>query len=289
MKKQFLTFLAFCLTGCFGQNDTKTQPISQVLGKVEYVWTKLLDSAPWQKSYNFQMLSHKDTLWTFHPDGNWYATNGINWTKSRLPNAIYNLAFLDYIQFKDAVYGLGHFVGNIERFTLKSEIYKTTNFKEWVTLSKTSNLPKRFFYHPFVFDNKIWIIGGEDKNTQYADIWNSTDGVIWVKIKDNLPFGKRSRSQIVSLNNKLYLIDSDVWSSTDGLNWQKVTDAMVKGQEIYGTAIVYDNKIWLLGCNRNGKFSSGVLYSSDGKTWTVQEAPWTPRCRIYTELWNSKT
>ncbi|MGE5521948.1 MAG: hypothetical protein ACM3VS_18640 [Candidatus Dadabacteria bacterium] len=31
------------------------------------------------------------------------------------------------------------------------------------------------------------------------------------------------------------------------------------------------------GCNRNGKFSSQVLVSSDGKIWHTALAPWTPR------------
>src|SRR6478735_7944699 len=74
-----------------------------------YVWTKLLDSADWKKSYNFQMLSLRDTLWTFHQDGNWFSINGVNWRKSSLPNSIYNLAFLDYVSFRNVVYGLGHF------------------------------------------------------------------------------------------------------------------------------------------------------------------------------------
>ena len=289
--KQIFSILFIVLVSCSNQSNKNAQAqIDNPTIKSEgsYVWTKLLDSADWKKSYNFQMFTIKDTLWTFHPDGNWYSINGKNWTKSPLTNSIYNLAFLDYVQFNDAIYGLGHFIGNIETFTLKQEIYKTENLRNWQTISKNSNLPKRFFYHPFVFDNKIWIIGGEDKNTKYADIWNSLDGVTWAKVKDNLPFGKRSGSQIVSLNNKLYLIDFDVWSSTDGLNWQKVTDAIVKGQEVSGNAIVYDNKIWLLGCNRNGKFSSGVLYSSDGKTWEAQDAPWTPRGGIAATVYKGK-
>ncbi|MGE5521950.1 MAG: hypothetical protein ACM3VS_18650 [Candidatus Dadabacteria bacterium] len=42
----------------------------------EYAWTKLLDSADWRESYNFQMFSIKDTLWIFHFDGNWYSVDG---------------------------------------------------------------------------------------------------------------------------------------------------------------------------------------------------------------------
>lgn len=276
------------------QNTPKTENKSvakseEVKSDSSYVWTKLLDSAEWRKNYNFQMFSQNDTIWTFHSDGNWYSLDGKNWTKSVLPNPISNLAFLDYVQFKGAIYGLGYFKGNIEQNEFRPEIYRTYDFKRWTTISKTSNLPKRFFYHPFVFDNKIWIIGGEDKNTKYSDIWSSEDAITWTKQKENLPFGKRSGSQIVTLKNTLFLLDNDVWSSTDGLNWQKVTDEIVKGEQIFGySAQVFDDKIWLLGCNRNGQFSSQILFSSDGKNWFTQTAPWLPRGGIAATVHKNK-
>ena len=289
--RRLIVLLVLCLTGCFGKPDHKitSDAIPKFEAKGEYVWTKLLDSADWRKSYNFQMLSIRDTLWVFHFDGNWYSTNGKEWTKSTLPNSIGNLAFLDYVLFKDAVYGIGHFEGNIENFAFKNEIYKTTDCRQWETVSKKSNLPERFFYHPFVFDNKLWIIGGEDKNTLYPDIWNSADGITWIKQKDNLPFGKRSRSQIVLLNGKLFLLDNDVWSSTDGLNWQKETDEIIKGEKVFGyAAVAYQNRIWLLGCNRSGKFKSQVFVSDDGRNWQGQEAPWTPRGAIAATVYQNK-
>jgi len=290
--KQFIPLLISLLASCASQTNSNTSPQvdkSENTTDSPYVWTKLLDSAQWKKNYNFQMFSNRDTLWTFHPDGNWYSTDGIKWTKSQLSNSIYNLAFLDYVQFNDAILGLGHFEGNIEQFTFKLEIYITVDFKNWVTISKQSNLPKRFFYHPFVFDNKLWIIGGEDKDSKYSDIWNSTDGIYWTKQKENLPFGKRSGSQIVLLNDKLYLLDNDVWVSTDALNWELVTNEIVKGEQIFGySAQVFDNKIWLLGCNRNGQFSSQVLYSADGKNWQTQNAPWLPRGGIAATVYKNK-
>lgn len=273
----FFLFFASCQ---FAPETAKQEGLKngELKSDTAYKWTKLSDSADWKKNYNFQMFSIKDSLWTFHPDGIWKSGDGKNWIKTELINSIYNLAFLDYIFFNNAVYGLGFLKGNIEEFYFKSEIYKTTNFKNWETVSTTSNLPKRFFYHPFVFENKIWIIGGEDKNNKYSDIWNSNDGINWIKIKDDLPFGKRSGSQVVMLNNKLYLLDNDVWVSTNGIDWQKLTDEIVRGEQLFGySAQVFDNKIWLLGCNRNGQFSSQVLYSSDGKNWETQNAPWLPR------------
>jgi len=243
-----------------------------------YKWTKHIENAPFQKSYNFQMFSIRDTLWAFHPAGNWFSLNGKDWTKSVLPNSIYNLAFLDYIVFNNAVLGLGHFEGNIEHFKLTTEIYETTDMKSWTELSKESNLPKRFFYHPFVFNNKIWIIGGSDGNDSFADIWNSDDGVNWIKRADNMPFGKRDGSQFVIYKNKVYMINNDVWSSEDGLNWTLETKELVKGETIHGSAaVVFEDKIWLLGCNRNGTFKSEILTSENGKAWTAQRAPWSPR------------
>jgi hypothetical protein len=292
MTKILLVIMTVCLTACNAQTEqkkSKEKSASSLPTKESYTWTKLLDSAEWKKSYNFHMFEINDTLWTFHHDGSWFSVDGKKWTKSPLKNVINNLAFLDYVKFKDAIYGLGYFDGNIERYTFKGEIYRTTDFKKWTTLTKTSNLPNRFFYHPFVFENKIWFVGGEDKNTQYSDIWNSEDGINWTKQKSNLPFGKRSRSEIVFFNGKLFLLDNDVWSSTDGLNWSKETDEIIKGENVFGySTVVYDNKIWLLGCNRNGQFKSQVFVSSDGKNWVGQEAPWTPRGGIAATVYKNK-
>ena len=258
-------------------------------GSEEYSWVKVLDTAPWRKSYNFQLLNIRDTLWAFHYDGNWFSADGSHWTKSTLPNAIGNLAFLDYLPFNNAVYGLGHFEGNIETFSFRPDIYQSRDLKTWQTISTSSNLPKRFFYHPYVFANKIWIAGGEDTSTKYADIWHSADAVFWIREKDHLPFGKRSGSQVVTLNGKLFLLDNDVWSSADGLNWTQETTEITKGEKLFGyTAVVFDNNIWLLGCNRNGQFASQVLISSDGKNWTRQSAPWSPRGAIAAAVFKNR-
>ena len=277
---QKLAIIFFVLFfSCSGRSTHKVKlPKEQtsVHADTGYVWTKLLDSANWKKSYNFQMFTIRDTMWVFHPDGNWFSSDGVNWQKSTPPNSIKNLAFLDYVHFNNALYGLGYFEGNIETFSYRPDIHISTDMKRWSFVK--SNLPARFFCHPFVFDNKIWIIGGEDKNGKYADIWNSTDGIDWIKQKDDLPFGKRSGSQVVQMNGKLYLLDNEVWVSKDALNWENVTNEIVKGEQIFGySAQVMDNKILLLVCNRNGQFTSQVLVSSDGKTWSGMDAPWSPR------------
>jgi hypothetical protein len=137
----------------FGCSDRKRQETAQTPSDYQvkvnkYVWTKLLDSADWKKSYNFQMFSLKDTLWVFHFDGNWYSVDGKEWRKSLLPNAVGSISFVNYVQFKNAVYGLGHFEGNIEKFSLQNCIYRTSDLQHWDTISKSSTLPRRFFITP---------------------------------------------------------------------------------------------------------------------------------------------
>lgn len=255
----------------------------------DYKWIKHTGSAAFPKSYNFQLFNLRDTLWAFHPAGNWYSLNGSDWTKTELTNSINNLAFLDYVMFNNSIIGLGHFEGNIEQYKFSTEIYQTKDMRTWTVISKESNLPKRFFYHPFVFKNKIWIIGGSDGSRSFADIWNSEDGVNWIKQADNMPFGKREGSQFALHNQRVYMINNDVWSSADGLNWVQETSELVKGETIFGPAVVvYYGQIWLLGCNRNGKFKSEILTSKDGKEWTAHRVPWSPRGGIAACIYDDK-
>jgi len=267
----------FYLPACNGQTNNGGQQTETPVADTTYTWTALTDKAAFQKGYNFQMFNIRDTLWVLHHDGGWYSVNGKDWTKSPLTNIIANNGFLDYVWFNNALYGLGTLTGNIEHYNLTAAIHKTTDMKNWELVAATSNLPKRFFYHPFVFENKIWIIGGGTEQEKFSDIWNSADGIHWVKQAADLPFGKRQESQFVFLKDKIFMLNNDAWSSTDAIHWNKEAERFVDG-DIFGySAVVYDNKIWLLGCNRNKQFRSEVLVSDDGKTWTSQSAPWSPR------------
>lgn len=264
-------------------NISSEQDTTQPVASTGYKWTQLTANADFRKAYNFQLFSIRDTLWAMHHDGTWFSLDGAEWIKSPLPNILRDNAFLDYVWFKNALYSIGTFEGNVEHYKYTSSISRTTDMKTWETLATESNLPKRFFYHPFVFKDKLWIIGGNDGSNNFdgtnnfSDIWNSTDGVQWIKQADNLPFGKRDNSQFVLFNDKIFMLNNDVWASSDGINWSKVIDRLAK-ENIFGYAsIVYDNQIWLIGCSRDAVFKSQVLVSKDGITWTTQIAPWTPR------------
>ena len=247
--------------------------------KVEpsYQWQKLADSGPWAKSYNFQMMTIQDTLWVFHPEGIWFSTDAKNWTRSTLTNVIGNTAFLDYVFFQNKIFGIGHFEGNAEKYTLLPTIYFSSDRMHWDSIENT-NLQKRYFYHPIVFDEKLWIIGGEQDATIWADIIQSSDGIHWQIIKDKLPFGPVINSQFLVYKDKLWMYNDNVWVSENGLDWSEVSKSILPGQQIFGYApVVFDDRMWLIACNRSGQFACQVVYSTDGINWAEQKALWTPR------------
>jgi hypothetical protein len=105
-----------------------------------------------------------------------------------------------------------------------------------------------------VFQNKLWIIGGDSNQCHYQpNVWNSSDGVHWTEVASNVPWGNRVLFYTVVFNNRLFVIGgqtldldycpglgenesvyNDVWSSSDGANWTQVK--LYTGQGTSGTA-----------------------------------------------------
>jgi len=100
MKKVLIIMLiiaaGYAIISCNGQLKAETNTVDHSVndGTIpEYKWIKHTGNAAFPKSYNFQLFNFRDTLWAFHPAGNWYSLNGRDWTKSQLTNCINNLAF----------------------------------------------------------------------------------------------------------------------------------------------------------------------------------------------------
>lgn len=239
-------------------------------------------------------------MWAFHHEGNWSSTDGRQWTKSELPVSGLNSGYQKYVQFNDAVYGLGTMQGNYTNMRLSSRIVRTIDFKRWEVLAETSELPPRVFYGSVVFNNKIWLMGGFDGKNYYNDVWNSTDGVHWLRVAAKSPWSPRNVGAAVVFKGRIWMIGgglidgeptdgragTEVWFTSDGINWTLATDKMARQ---WGTSpVVYDGKLWLVGANRDGSFSRAVLVTDDGVTWKEETAPWTPRGGVATWVHDNK-
>ena len=145
------------------------------------------------------------------------------------------------------------------------------------------NLPQRISAKMFGFDNKLWLIGGQDLNgVSYNDIWSSADGMHWERVREHAEFSPRYDHQVVWFHDKLWLLggtySSDVWSSEDALHWTKETlqvsslywnKSNYRGHQV----VVFQNKLWLIGGGSSSYDATSYIFSSvDGTTWKLEKS-----------------
>ena len=144
----------------------------------------------------------------------------------------------------------------------------------WNAATTQAAFSKRVLQTGLVYNNKMWIIGGEiSAYNPVTDVWSSSDGVHWTEATSNAAFPARYWHTSLVFNNKMWVIGgtqnqtsafSDVWFSTDGTHWTEATANAAFGPRFGHTSIVYNNEMWVIG----GNSGSGNLHD----VWSGQ--PW---------------
>jgi len=140
---------------------------------------------------------------------------------------------------------------------------------------------------------RLWLVGGEffdsdtGETTVFNDVWNSADGITWTKQVASAPFGPRTGHQLLSYNNKLWLLGGanlvddqpvlydDIWSSVDGINWVNESVVVSFFPRYRHAAAVFDGKMVVaVGWGQNALGQTGKLNdvwtSTNGVTWVRQ-------------------
>jgi hypothetical protein len=145
-----------------------------------------------------------------------------------------------------------------------------SNSYTWTQATSSAAWPVRGSFSSVVFDNKVWVLGGEG-STLKTDVWYSSDGVNWTQATSNAWSSRRGHASVV-YDNKIWVFGgccykSDVWYSSDGINWTEATaDASWSDRDLF-PSVVFDNKMWIFGGYSSGH-KNDVWYSSDGVNWT---------------------
>ncbi len=160
----------------------------------------------------------------------------------------------------------------------------------WTCATVSAGWNARKDFSSFVFDDKMWVFGGNTSTGDKSDVRYSVDGVTWTIATSSADWCDRSLLTSVVYAGRMWIIGgadhwgarNDVWLSTNGVVWSVATpDA--EWESRYGhCSIVYDGKIWVMG---GGKLSGGwqwfndIWYSEDGVSWTraVEHASWHGR------------
>ncbi|WP_459212186.1 Kelch repeat-containing protein [Aquimarina rhabdastrellae] len=119
--------------------------------------------------------------------------------------------------------------------TYYNDIWNSTDGINWNKVVDNAAWQERSNFNLLEFDNKLWIVGGENENNGadvLNDVWNSTDGVTWNQVTQHGPWETRYAMSVNVHDNKLYLIGGhtlttwhlyqDIWESSNGVDWVKV-------------------------------------------------------------------
>ncbi|PTY38435.1 hypothetical protein BGP77_12040 [Saccharospirillum sp. MSK14-1] len=134
-----------------------------------------------------------------------------------------------------------------------------------------------------VFNNQLWVIGGQDDGGQTLnDVWSSSDGVSWRQRTEAAEFVPRQPGDAVVFNELLWLFSGwdngrpveDIWVSDNGTTWVRKDTPQTFNDYYGGRVVVFDaglgEQLWRVGAtHRNDGSRNNVLVSSNGIDWEV--------------------
>ena len=296
-------------------------PSQEVFG---YKWANVIRKAPYAPRDGAGALVFKDKMWLiggWNPGDKkhfpritnnevWNTSDGVGWNLVK-PNSFLDRNFDaasdwegrhtgGYVVYKDKMWLVG---GDANLGHYQNDVWNSADGKNWNYVNKKRDVPwgPRMLHYTLVFKDKIWVMGGQtlpsfapSKEIFYRDIWNTTDGVNWTKIKPQESYWT-TRGMIsgsVVFKKRMWILGggtydtpktptrnyyNDVWSSEDGVEWQRHVESAPWYPRQYHSVAVFDDRMWVLGGYNHGD-RNDVWYSKDGVNWyQLRTTPWARR------------
>lgn len=259
-------------------------------------WKQETEHAAWQTRDSQGELVYKKQLWILGgwfnskeapPRDVWSSKDGKQWSLVT-PAAPWIHSDLPMsVVFKNKMWMMGGWYnGRLEGHSAGSEVWSSTDGKNWQPATKRAAWTPRAAAAIVSFKGKMWILGGTenyyfgDQKSLKNDVWYSEDGKKWSLATASAPWPARAYHQAVVLNGKMYVFGggnyvpeykamNDVWSSEDGVNWTRETASAPWHERIWFSSVVYRGHMWVLGGWSNNPYKNweDVWYSKDGKNW----------------------
>lgn len=176
----------------------------------------------------------------------WNSADGINWTLVDSSADWPQRGRGQMIVFNNKMWVCGGITGTGANPSdiAYSDVWSSSDGLTW-TRATANAWPGRWRHGLTVFNNLLWVSGGNGlvdtsgnfavyPTTAYSDVYQSADGINWVKTVGQAPWVARSSHAFFPANNLLWvvggqLIDAfalatgDSWSSPDGITWTRVS------------------------------------------------------------------
>ncbi|MEX0643596.1 MAG: hypothetical protein WD468_12910 [Pirellulales bacterium] len=234
----------------------------------------------------------------------WNSEDGVNWTRVTERAPWTHPQHPVSLVFDNKMWMLGGFQGGrLPGGDQSNDVWWSTDGVSWTCACAAAPWKPRFSAGGAVFNGKMWILGGSqfvngatnNTATAFNDVWNSSNGVNWIRVVEHAPWSARGYQRVLVYENKLWLLgggnyrtptdkivaNNDVWSSSDGVNWTRVAEHAQWSPRIWHEAIVYNDEIWILGGGSgvDAVVLNDAWHTRDGIHWTqaIDKNIWSPR------------
>ena len=178
-------------------------------------------------------------------------------------------------------------LGGYDGSNTLNDVWSSTDGSTWTESTPPKNAEKdtdggdanwwksRYYFDSAVFQNKIWIIGGEHyegipSRAYLPDLWSSSDGQTWTKGND-LDIVLQSHS-MVAFESRLWLLGgrdknlktNRIWSTVPADSW--VEERNLPSGRLDHSTVVFDDRIWVMG----GNLSADGTLGKDNKVFVLK-------------------
>jgi leucine-zipper-like transcriptional regulator 1 len=144
-------------------------------------WTEVDVSDHWSPRSSHRAIVFNEKLWVMGafqdkeiPKNDiWYSPDGANWSNAVIsnhwpPRYDHTIEIFDNRMW--VIGGSDHHSGQFMNNMLKNDVWYSTDGVSWTELEDSEHWSPRFAHASVVFDDKIWVIGGNDSKI-LKDIW----------------------------------------------------------------------------------------------------------------------
>jgi len=198
-------------------------------------WDLATASVPWSNRATHYTLVFDNKIWVMGGQEIWsstgvvaynnvyYTEDGVNWVQAT-PHAGWSPRglIMGNVVFQGKMWVIGG--GTYDVRSYNNDVWNSVDGVNWEQVTAGAPWAPRQYHSVMVFDNKIWVLAGDEHDPDNIggsnDVWYSSDGKTWTQLS-NTPWPGRHAATVINYNNCLWVIAgsatslfSDVWKLT---------------------------------------------------------------------------
>ena len=154
-------------------------------------WTRATNNAGWAARYSHSSVVFENKMWVlggydgirpnYRKNDVWSSVDGTNWDSSYgCCRLVYGRFGHSSVVFDNKIWVLGGWGRNL---SIYNDVWSSSNGSSWTQVKPNDNAgwDARTLHTSIVFDNKIWVLGGDREGPLKNDVWSSVDGTVWTR------------------------------------------------------------------------------------------------------------